>query len=323
MDTAELYEKVKALFADKSDFITNEDEEDVMDARVPKNGYSALPELPESLNTLNEHNSVSQEEKLEYFQNLHEFRFKMVNGMPLANDEFSYLVCDYCKTSVQEDDSCLTYQFCADCYKDMCIKCFQETNGAKNWHLRKDALATCRESHRIKHRKVSGVRTCDAGITCDDCLPILTEYYADKNDPNYDVCMACYESPDYDKSTRTFKRMDRTSFPIEQAEFGSILDWIPIIKDTGGDGTDLILYNANPESPYRESLCIEIVDDHGRSGYHTLPDNVTLDRFIDELKEYQTKHAEEFDGKHPSWDAYYNRPIKQYAHARNMSVHFG
>ena len=62
---------------------------------------------------------------------------------------------------------------------------------------------------------------------------------------------------------------------MDQAEFGSLLDWIPVLCD---DEENMVCICLNPQSPYYKQISLQqSTDDHGRVSYSTLNEGVTID----------------------------------------------
>jgi len=69
-------------------------------------------------------------------------------------------------------------------------------------------------------------------------------------------------------------------------EFGSMLDWIPIIVDKY---TNMILMNLNPDSMYHKKFAFMIHGNHGRVVYNTIWEDITLEKILEEIEETEKK----------------------------------
>ena len=68
-----------------------------------------------------------------------------------------------------------------------------------------------------------------------------------------------------------------------QDDFGSILDWCPLFTDCVYV-KNLILINLNKESKCYNQICLLYIDERGRIHYLILPDNITLNNIINDIK---------------------------------------
>lgn len=244
-------------------------------------------------------------------ENLLKCRITNVNGA-LCNS-WDYYRCDYCN-SYGED----TAWYCLDCHKDMCKLCYSETseeialaNGAKNYHERKDALEKCR-SHRLVEKKKYNARRCNS---CDD--EVINKYYTNTEKV---VCFKCSLKDNTLIKDLTFVDQDMSTWLY----FGSMMDWIPIIKDYGfdevEDGENMILYNINKDSPYYEKYCLAAMDDHGRTGFFIT--NLNLQEIMDKIKELYLENKKEID-QMEGWDRFYSMPINLLMEKLNIPTYYG
>jgi hypothetical protein len=241
-------------------------------------------------------------------------RINHINGVDISFFSFGSLYCDYCNVSIKDKE----YYYCWDCVKDMCILCFEETdeekaiaNGAKNFKKRQDSLKECRQ-HLLKKRDYPVTTFCDV---CNDVIIDNQLYSLDI--VNSDLCLKCEKT---DKGQEIIKdkslKLVKNKIPMDSCEFGSMLDWIPVIKNKD---QDMILLNMNPDSKYYEKVCLMAIDNHGRQGY-SIVTNDNFEKICEyiEIIQKETKW-DDLDG----WDKFYSTSIKQYMNGKNMSIHFG
>lgn len=223
-----------------------------------------------------------------------ENRIQMINGLSLNFEYFdgSCYYCDYCNTGMDPINSGKEYHFCKDCQKDMCLLCYGETseevaknNGAKNYELRKDELEKCRQ-HNLLERKFLPK---DFNVEWD---------YDEQLDPKY------------------FRVIDQI---WEYTSVGSILDWVPILRD---EEHNQILINLNTESQYSGQIAMLTNDDHGRSQISTFPD-MTFEEIFTELKTYPSEMLDVEGKKDVSWNAFYSLPIQMFCRNRNIRTSLG
>lgn len=279
--------------------------------------YSEIPKI-ESI--LEKHSVTTPEKIIEYFGEIKDSRIMMINGVPMDGD-CSCLYCDYCNTSIEKDK----YYYCYDCHLDMCSLCHSETseeiatkNGAKNYHNRKDKLEKCHNNHQlIKRDKSRMYATCDI---CNEGIILGQSYFNTEMD--YDMCLECSKT-DEGQDKMKENNLQLSVPPCEMNQFGSMLDWVPIVID---DEYNMILINLNPESSYHQKYALSSVDDHGRQGYYTIWKDTTLDELVNEINEIleeQKKEEEKTGKKRDVWDAVYNMPIKIMMNNRHMPYHYG
>jgi hypothetical protein len=303
----------------KSDFFVD-DEDSYIYTAIPE--YSKVPsvELVDGLQLM------EQEDIDRYFTDIlnSNCRIKLINGIP-TNMDFTCLYCDYCGTSIEDK-----FYYCWICHKDMCNLCYGETdadiaqsNGAKNYELRREALDVCRK-HNLQERSIS-LQIC----YCDICGASLSEgdLWTNAKLGNYDrkdVCCECAET-DEGKALISTDKLEKVHYDLLQtwnySNFGSLLDWIPIYRDVE---YNMILINCNKNSSLVGTFALMSNDDHGRSGYYTLSKDWSLEKIQESLREYHNNQAhDEHGNKLSGWDEFYNLPIKRLMTQHNMEIHYG
>jgi len=225
--------------------------------------------------------------------------------------------------------------YCEQCAKWMCEQCREETSaeiaakhGSVRWDQRKDALTACREHGLVVKKPKNGFPRCHK---CDICRRKLTEgaistpcCYTNNN--NYDICGDCAGTEEGKKKI-VEKDLEMCIPFCEQVGYGSMLDWVPILKDTAEEGDydgGTVYYNHNEESDNHGKLALSTVDDHGRMGYFSLDKDTTLASLLQTLTELQKQFDQEFaDDKYDSWSKYYSRPINRYLESLGHPVYYG
>lgn len=297
----------------KSDYIDNDDE-NLINVKLP-NEYIDIPEFRD----VPGHKKVDY--VIGYFNDIlnDNFRISVINGAHTSNDGPHHM-CDYCETFIEKE---FNYYYCYDCHLDMCHLCFGETNkeisklnGIEHWHKRAETLARCRE-HDLRVRYFKELQ-----YYCDLCRKDIYDIYRysnceEKDDNCEDLCQKCTET-EMGKKFIEDNKLILTENIIECGyEFGSMLDWIPILRD---DEYNLILYNCNPESELCNRLACVSSDNHGRMGFYTVKETIDLDELLDKLEEY---YSEGEWKKLKGWEEFYNYPIKRFMQSQNIPVHYG
>lgn len=306
-----LLEYVRELYPGKDYFTT--EEEEVINVKSPLR-YSEIPKVE-----CKGHQQVSMDEIKNHFGELFNTRIKIINGLNLDPYSSSYLYCDYCNTTRIEGK----YRYCKDCYQDMCMLCFEETseeialkNGAKKYADRKDALEACRK-HNLIERDISTTQ-----FYCDVCRIYIDDTrYSNVGEVGLpdcqDVCMKCKDSPEGQKMIKEHNLVEsQCRYIIDDADFGSYFDWIPVLRDE--EEYDTVLVNLNPDSPYYNQVCLMAVDDHGRCGFFTISES--LEEVVKKLEENNETHK---NSEKEGWEEYYERPIKMLMSSKNMQIHYG
>ena len=257
-----------------------------------------------------------------------DLRIYVFNGARVIDYEFGGCYCDYCRTEVDTSNYYYCYHcysdMCNYCYEEtseeIAIK-----NGAKNYASRAKVLNKCRSCDLIKPRNIDcDNKVCDS---CREVVDKLIGYYSVKQeniDDTHDICLKCYdEDTKYlwenvenyiedlqnnikihikDEDIKSTKEMvekrgmkfykyesEREKYPFYYTDFGSMLNWIPIITDNlGKNCTDYgnIFINLNPDDKNYKKICLQSCDDHARCGYFILYDEEhTLDNILKMLKE--------------------------------------
>lgn len=317
-----LYLEISKIFRNCPPYIEN-DCENIINVKMP-NKYADLTECRK----IEGHILYTLNDIINYFQSIKDdnIRITMINGIFICPDAFG-LYCDYCKTFMRdrEDD---VYYHCQDCCLDMCNLCYDETseeiaikNGAKNWHERKDKLNKCRDLHTLSKRFQCSQYYCDI---CDKIISDNERYSnISKDNRNCnDVCLNCSSTDEgkdlIEKKSLTLR--ENHSNPMEYADFGSLLDWVPIMRD---NEYNHIFINLNPDSQYFEKICLLSGDDHGRCGYFVIKEK-KLDKLLDDLEDYYKDFKKKWENEEsPSWDEYYDYPIKRYMESHNFQIHYG
>ena len=318
----------------KQNIINNDEDDNLIDVTPPEQ-YSELTEIINSESLPDGHYLLGIEQIKEYFDHIlsNDSRIRMINGLVMngENESASYY-CDYYRTSVGDD-----YYYCLDCNNDMCNLCFAETseaiakaNGAKNYAKRKDKLSLCQTKHTLKKRQLSLPAICDfcEGKTnqkedIDTDIIVTSHRYHGDND--YDLCLVCSETKE-GKALIAKKKLQliRNNLACHGCDFGSLLDWVPIIGDTENN---YVLVNLNSESPYHHKYALSACDNHGRQGYYTIWDKKSIVPIIEKLNKITAENNENScdkkDNHNCEWEKINEPPIKIYMKEKNMRTHYG
>jgi hypothetical protein len=248
-------------------------------------------------------------------------RVHMINGV-YQRPLLSGYGCDYCGAHIGEP-----YYYCWDCHKDMCHLCQKErseedakANGAQNYQLRKEALQLCQTRHRLVERPVprDGSYGCDGGLSAEckskDGQILAESRYTDGKD--YDLCVACAKTTKGAEIVQTRSlTLSTIQWPCAVAEFGSLLDWVPVIRDSKYN--DMVLYCANTENPHSGKWALMAEDDHERCGYYITPPNTSISNIVDALVAIAND-----PNRNKNLDLSHS-PIKSLMHRHNMQTHYG
>lgn len=257
-----------------------------------------------------------------YFENIlagHE-RLICFNGINLDGDG---IICDFCYNVIYNKPSF----FCYHCYGYVCNSCYE-----------KPVFLKCKQINNMKSILINTIiepsdRMCDL---CNEDIDLLTNRYASCD--GCDVCMECYENNSdaqqlvKEKDCKLIDIDCRDNYVFNYTDFGSIMNWVPIIADNWHCH---ILMNLNPEDKNYGKLCMQSCDDHGRFGYYIIYDeSVTLDTLLDKLKTLTDKGSYDRSyvscngddiayetceiGKH--WES---SPVQILMHQMNMITSFG
>ena len=163
------------------------------------------------------------------------------------------------------------------------------------------------------------VKSINKANYCDICTETIRDikWYCERPYEGYDyeygeVCLKCKSKSESDCLVLSNKQSHTVS-DFDFFGFGSIFDWIPIIKD---NEYNMILLNCNPDSKQYGKVGLVSCDDHGRFGYEYVDEK--LEDVLIKLKGYKNK----FEGDN-SWNEFYDYPIKQYMCENNMQIHYG
>ena len=247
-------------------------------------------------------------------------RITFVNGVNMSCYDSQCYYCDYCHGNIKSD-----YYYCYDCHNDMCHLCYIETseeialaNGAKNYHKRQDKLTKCQNFHKIKLRKLNNSAICDL---CGNHIFTFNRYH---NQNDYDLCLDCsqIDSGKIQIIEQNLQLVDNI-LSCDQCDFGSLIDWIPLIQDCEGN---MILINANKDSQFHYKYAFASIDDHGRTGFYIIWEETSITELITEInliiEKRKKKHINNGGELSTMWDDC-NLPIKKMMVKRNMKVYYG
>lgn len=240
----------------------------------PKNFDKELPKVEK----VGDYFPVTMEENNNIFEEILEGnnRIRRIDDRKFSYLDRNYNVCGYCKIVVEIEG--YPFRKCTECNKEMCALCWSERteeialqNGAKNWHKRKDDLEHC-FSHEDKF-----IVWRELAVFCDNCNTeshLSPGVWMCDRENDIDFCPDCH-----DKAPKTAKETYYRS-ETEEMAFGSLLDWIYVLRDQDGNS---VLYNINKDSPKYHTIALLNIDGHGREGYFTM--NYSLEDIVERLRE--------------------------------------
>ena len=204
----------------------------------------------------------------------------------------------------------------------------------------------------LRIRKIDNVLSDNySNHTCDYCSANITETHYRCTTCNKDMCELCYTERNEEDAIKNGSKkyterliitlkcinehmITKNRFMIHNEDvdtdececkkhihenFGSIYDWIPIVKGPGIDGDHILLICVNLDSPYYNKLCILTSDDHYRNGFTVVEDSFdTFFNNIQILTDNYNKSTFEY-----GWDKHYNHPLCKYVLDRGNPVYFG
>lgn len=279
------------------------------------NKYSELPDLP-GLHVVDYLKKYTHEELCDYFDCIFDgyAEITVINDIFL-DSSFCCYSCEFCHDKIQDGSK---YYYCTECYIDICDLCYHEADkiSDKNYDTTK---------HNLCFRELYPVFCCNI---CSNEMRFLLmdDFKHEQMYSNYDelknicsnVCVNCAETKKGKELIENdkLKLVSYLSYQLcDQANFGSMLDWIPIFQ--GIEEAHTILLNCNPDSKYHSRLALLAGDDHGRTGYYVLQESISLaDLLIDLEKLHNEAECKTLDG-------FYNHPIKLYMRSLGMQIHYG
>jgi hypothetical protein len=278
-----------------------------------------------------------------------------VNGMRINLNE--YLWCNYCKAKMNVDGYYCYHCHNAMCH--LCHAETSEevaiANGAKNYKERAEKLATCRSLGQIKPRLYLkwtdldsfsndengkyGRHGCPRCKKCDNFveqyehgvvfwskrkghirapLPTDTEEERAKLEV---MCDRCGGEPPFKRRKFDYKTAPDECFPYSQSgDFGSLLDWVPVIEDILNYGEVTVMVNLNPDRPNFGQVALSTLDDHGRIGFFALY-NETLDSLLDKMNSMTPPTGE--DEEMDDYDKEHWTPLSQLVKDLDLDFYYG
>ena len=154
------------------------------------------------------------------------------------------------------------------------------------------------------------------------CKKIITDskrfHRFNNNKESSDVCMKCSEIPTNKNFIEQNKlELIENNLDYDIYEFGSLLDWVPLIYDECGN---MILFNYNKDSKYVGRLALVSTDNFGRMGFFITNKNTELKKLLEFLNTYQNDQTW---NKMENLDKFYNFPIKKIMQTFHMPVFLG
>lgn len=282
------------------------DEENIICIKKPTNLLD-VPKISEPDDLCGYYVPTDEQVKF-YFDALldDEIRITVVNGYKTDLD-MSRIKCGYCNEKCASD----VYYYCYECHLNICDLCvnlnnIQDPDGIKcKSHSNNNSYVIKRNK---SHYQI---------FTCDFCKKFITDETRYSNNNENDICMACSEkyinniSDDVNLVTNHLFKVKNDFY-----EFGSMLDWVPILFDDVGNH---IFYNYNKESKYKSRLAIMSMNNDGKCGYYILPSGVNINHILKRLEQlYNDKEWQDLDEE----TKIYNYPIKRIMCSLNMPINY-
>lgn len=220
-----------------------------------KQNFKLLSEIEivkyfENILETNEQNIIHREQRI----------IEKINGNKMCSWDHGELKCRYCEKFILYH-----YFYCYDCHYNMCINCYNNNDEQMNKVLK---LSICKNDHKLKLRNYYYFDQ----IVCDICdeyieYPILHYRNLDDESDTYDLCFECWKL----NKDNNLKREDLKK-PCTDCDFGTIIDWIPILID---NSNDLILFNKNTLE-----FCLSIKIEEKYWNYYV----IKIDKIIKNMK---------------------------------------
>ena len=307
-----IHEYVKELFWQYGKYLPNGS--GLIPSKVPFS-YSDIPKIK----SVKGHRNMSIKDIMAYFQRLlfkNKHVIAVINGVPTDSSIVMTLQCMMCHETLEK----LAYHEYLYCYTSHCVMC-QRCMGD-------DRQCTCSNDLENTHHVIEQRHLVHRNVVCDMCHnPILSDTFLTIQPSNLeeeDTVLLCKNCMWYDVVCK--KRMDGEAVSQEvknplltyynEMQFGSILDWVPLLTDVIGC---YVLVNLNTMSEFHWRICLACPDRNGSYGYYVLPKSVLLSDVLKELNELTKAKAWKKCRKE---DRFTNYPIKQLMIARNMLIHF-
>ena len=241
------------------------------------------------------HSKVSSEDRNQYMQSLKYNRICNIDGFIFDSMAIS---CNKCNYSSWDD---FYWFYCNDCRMTICCKCCNEF---------------CHDHNQFKILE-SGT------VFCDLCDEQITNSAYKRGD--MDLCLQCSEKDhgiEYIKKNNLEKIESDIHRLFPTKSFGSLLEWVPIIKDNDGN---MVLLNCCADSPRLGKIALFSGDDHGRVGIfqvdHKLEDILQK---LDDLNSKWKSTYGDIDKKNVNgWEPFYERPIKKLLEEYGYPITYG
>lgn len=304
----ELFEYNKKLFAD-IEFI-KESGNGWINVKLP-DGYEKIPHFDLSSD---HHHVLTVSEQKRYFEDLRnsKLRITCINGdytSSLSNYDTEYW-CDSCQSIFRTMD----YYRCSECNTDICPQCYEN----------KSIL----EYHGSNHHVAKKPRVRNISFFCHICSEKIdhnSERYSDfpcyGSDYYACVCMSCSSTPSGRKNVISHSLIKHDYQPDfnDYSGFGSLLDWIPTVRDKYGD---MILVNINSSSPNYQAVCLSSADIAKHRNYAIVKSNINqIMKLVEKYDHIDDDEFKDFQVESTNWYRYYMTPIKRIMLLHNFPVY--
>lgn len=300
----ELFDYLEDLF--EGDEFIDEYYKGQINVKLPKN-YGDLPPLPLSIEN---HTIMDIEKQREYFKKIKDKDIKInnVNGdYPILlsgiNLEFT---CDVCEIGIRTS----RYYYCNQCYLDICHNCYNN-----------------KQSKCLEHSIIEKTSIRNIIFYCTLCHCRVyngEERFSDFSFYGVDyeicVCLKCSKSFQGNKCIldNELSNHNYNSDRKDYANFGSFLDWVPIIEDKY---QNMILFNWNKDSKKFGTVCLVSSNVHRQKNYFTtsctLEDMILLliDNSVLPFKEVKQQSSSK------NWTDFFLCPIKKIMLLHNFPIY--
>lgn len=295
----DLYNYLRELF--REDEFIDEHYKGQICIKLPEN-YEDIPQL---LSLIDGHTILDIEKQKEYFQKIKdkELKINCINGdYPMllsgVNLEFT---CDICGVGIRTSE----YYYCNECYLDICHNCYNNKQCLEHPIIQKTSIRNIIFYCSLCHRKID---------TGEERFSDLSFYGTD-----YETCICLECSKGFRGSTcivnNELSKHNYYSDKKDYANFGSFLDWIPVIED---EYHNMVLVNWNKDSEKFRTVCLVSSNVHNQKNYFTM--HYTLDDIIsllinDDILSYKSQSSSK------NWINFFLSPIKKIMLLNNLPVY--
>lgn len=290
-------------FKDSSYFLS--DGQYRVDTSQPKE-YGPLPDFEINHSILSK---CTERDICKYFDDIYLCKLKPVeiNGIPTnlwKKKEWDDLVCDFCDETI-EDHRC---RFCFNCFRAMCMECVDSKESLPVLECLRDpkgvvvdlndlecdlcGALSIEEKNNVKvvkkdkGKKKGKKKTENKEEKKGENKETLREFYSDRENDK-DICGDCYRDKKSELLRVAYNYKKNLIPSIEkQYGFGSLLEWVPIMKDSEG----YLLCNLDKGSEFYNRTALMYFDNERCACYFIT--EFPLEFIFNKLYSAQTKRSE-------------------------------